>query len=187
MFVVKPYHTIMTQSLKTACNAVSTLSIIVLLLSAMTVHGQNGLTYTKRDKNLGAAFLSSVVVPGAGQLYNDQMTLGLSLFGGTVALYGGGAALLVTGLGTSAEINYVGWYSVEENTTERDALIGSGIALLSLGSIAHIFSIVYAPIKSKQINEKNGDKSYTSSSARPAHYYSMGMTRSGGVGVTLNF
>jgi len=186
-FVDKLDHTIMTLFFRSACNTVSKLSVIVLLLSAMTVHGQNGLNYVKRDKNPGAAFLSSVVVPGAGQMYNDQIALGLGIFGGTVALYGGGAALLYVGLNTEAEYTYNYWYYEEANTVERDALIGSGIALLSLGSIAHIFSIVYAPIKSKQINIKNGDKSYTSSSARPGHYYSMGTTRSGGVGVTLHF
>jgi hypothetical protein len=178
----------MTNQTKTTMNNLSKLCLAVLMLSTLAVHAQNDLTYVKRDKNPGAAFLSSVVVPGAGQLYNDQITLGLSVFGGTVACYAGGAALLYVGLNTAVETNYDYWYyEAETNSTKRDALMGSGIALLTLGSLAHIASIVYAPIKSKAINQKNGDKSYTSSTARPEHYYSMGVTQSGGVGITLNF
>ena len=107
-------------------------------------------------------------------MYNDQVGLGLGVFFGTLALYGGGAALA----GNQGSYNFrTGRYN---NST---AAIGTGMMLL--GGLAHLGSMIYAPLKARQINRANGDTAFLPKKRKAE--LGLGVTSTGTAGLTLAF
>ena len=118
-------------------------SIFILLLSLITCRGyaqsipppQHFIT----DKNPGMSFTLSAILPGAGEMYNDQVTLGLIVFPGDIALITGGSIM------SGSQFNAV---------TQA-----FGETFIIAGGILYVAQLVYAPLYSQHLNKKNGFQS----------------------------
>ncbi len=93
----------------------------------------------EKPKNPGAAFLSSFVVPGAGQMYNGDVGLGLGLFLGEVAIFG-----------FATNMNRI----IEFEDWKKAKRIRTGC--YAAGGVLYLVSIIQAPIKSKKLNQEKG-------------------------------
>ncbi len=93
----------------------------------------------ERAKNPGAAFLSSVVVPGAGQMYNGDVGLGLGLFLSEAAIIG-------FAINSDRIIDFKDW--------KRARAVRRGCYVA--GGVVYMISVIQAPLKAKQLNDERG-------------------------------
>lgn len=111
--------------------------LLVLLFSGTIISAQTTPpTFVKNDKNPGSAFLMGLLVPGVGQLYNDQLGLGFGIMAGS-------AALVLGGLSVQGSDGY-------SNATEV------GNTMITAGGVIWLAGAVHAAFTSRQINRKTG-------------------------------
>jgi TM2 domain-containing membrane protein YozV len=107
--------------------------LLLLLIGVATLSAQTKTEYQKMyvrtEKNPGEAFLLSLIIPGAGQMYNGDVAIGLGVFFGTGTIFVGGMLL---GSETEA-FYYIG-------------SIGGGVVYLA--------QLIHAPIRAKQISDR---------------------------------
>lgn len=106
------------------------------VLFTLHVMGQGAFMHVKPAKNPGAAFVMGLFVPGAGQLYNDQVELGTFVFAATAGLVFSGAAIY--------------------GSTEYSNAQQVGGALMVSGGVAAFGTALYAAYHSRAINRRNG-------------------------------
>jgi|GEM_PF-2834980 len=146
--------------------------LLITALSAGSAFGQTSeksMMYVKNDKNPGSAFALSLI-PGAGLMYNDQVPLGLGVFFGVPALIGSGVTL----------------YSANVNRFGSTGLTIVSAALMGLGGLAYVGSMVYAPLKSRAINRSHGDTAFLREHKKRSPSMLLGTT-STGIGMTFRF
>lgn len=135
---------------------------LVLIFMGTTSFAQNANPEVQRvltPKNPGTAFVYSLVIPGAGQMYNDQVKYGLGIFFGEIILIGGGAPLLDS-----------------RNSDEANAL---GITMVGLGALGYLVQMIHAPMQSAKINDRN--------SLNYSSRFKLGGNSRGEIGLSFNF
>ena len=93
------------------------------------------------EKNPGISFALSALLPGAGQMYNGQVIVGLATFAVV-------PTLMITG--TLLIENY-NQYPVNNESNKT-----LGTALIVVGGLAYVVQPVQAPLYSQVWNKKNG-------------------------------
>jgi hypothetical protein len=92
----------------------------------------------KKERNPGAAFIMSLFIPGAGQMYNHQVGKGLAIFwSGAIFLTG---AIILT----------------NENIVKSNSAKAAGIALGVVFLGVYIYNLCDAPITARKINQEKG-------------------------------
>ncbi|HOY29480.1 MAG TPA: hypothetical protein PLR96_10935 [Flavobacteriales bacterium] len=109
---------------------------LVALTSSLAVVGQQSIMYVKNDKNPGTSFLMGLIVPGAGQLYNDHLELGFGVLTVSAGLVAGGGA-----------VSNAKGYRNSDSVGRNMQIIGGTIWFAGA---------VYAAFQSRAINRKNG-------------------------------
>ena len=104
------------------------MSITILLFSSLNVIAQTADEMPLQDKDPALAMVYSLLLPGLGQIYNEDIDLGFTLFGFSTI---GGIIFLADNKGGAGAVG--------------------GIAVI----ILRLISIIEAPIKSANINENN--------------------------------
>ena len=95
------------------------------------------------EKNPGVAFALATVLPGAGQMYNDQVYLGLGVFASEAAFYG-------------LAIQSYSKYYKSSGITINKSYQQMSQALIAVGLIEHLASMVYATLYAKKWNSDKG-------------------------------
>ena len=88
------------------------------------------------DRNPGNAFALSFLLPGAGEMYNNQVGLGLAIFGAEAALITSGIIL-----GSPK-------YDQKSHNTGKQVLV--------FGGLIYLAQLIYAPLYSQRWNKKHG-------------------------------
>ncbi len=139
--------------------------VLALLLGSFgNAIAQNPMTYVKTDKNPGEAFTRALLIPGSGQMYNDQVELGFAVFVGVPLMIGGGVVTYAY-TGTPVAISYL---------------------MIGIGGLAYLGSVIHAPLESRKINRKNGDTAWMEGSSRQPPVLSVGFNATG-PGLALTF
>ena len=105
-----------------------------------------------RWKNPAASFILSALIPGAGQMYNDQTYLGLGVFGAEAILIGTGVGFLKMTPYTK-EVNNGYWWGYNYKTDRRYEYTGYGF--IALGGALYIAQLIHAPVMSHRKNRAN--------------------------------
>jgi hypothetical protein len=110
------------------------------------------MKYGKSPKNTGVAFVLSWLVPGAGQVYNNQPVKGAIQFGASVAGY----IIFLNQLPWTEEVHYfdpsgAGLWRDEEKGNGTLAWTGFAVALGS-----HVWSMIDAPLTASRLNREAG-------------------------------
>lgn len=124
------------------------MSVFLLALTTSIFSQNKTISYVEFDKNPGVSFTLSMFIPGAGQMYNDEVYLGLGVLGGTIALTAGGT------------------YMAGSNYTDYDEYVG--YAMIGLGGALYLAQLIYAPLKSQAINKEKRSKFANSVSVNPS-------------------
>lgn len=110
------------------------LSIVLFFTLVSNGFSQNeGVTKTKPAKDPGKAFLYSFI-PGAGQMHNDQVYLGLGIFAVDLGLF----ALAV---------------GMDDDGGYTDGSVG---IVYGLAGALYFAQLIHAPLTSQKINKENG-------------------------------
>ena len=88
------------------------------------------------DRNPGNAFALSFLLPGAGEMYNNQVGLGLAIFGTEAVLFTSGIIL-----GSPR-------YDQASHDTGKQVLV--------FGGLIYLAQLIYAPLYSQRWNKKHG-------------------------------
>jgi TM2 domain-containing membrane protein YozV len=112
-----------------------------LVCISMPGFSQTTIQKVMTEKNAGISFTLSALLPGAGQMYNGQVIIGLATFAVIPTLMVSGTLL----------INNYNQYP-ENNEGNRTL----GTALIVVGSLAYVVQLVQAPLYSQVWNKKNG-------------------------------
>ncbi|HRI27589.1 MAG TPA: hypothetical protein PK239_14095 [Chitinophagales bacterium] len=94
--------------------------------------------FVMKEKNPAAAYILSLAVPAAGQMYNGEVRKGISI-------------LVVEAIGLTMASAGAGWIYESIDPEFGDWLFWAG---LSLTSATHIYSVFDAPISAQRINKK---------------------------------
>ena len=89
-------------------------------------------------KNPATAFVSSMVLPGLGQMYNEQVEKGLIIFGSQIGLS----------------------YAAIKIGVDPDYTDGSKAVVYGLAGVLYLYQILDAPLTADKINRLNKAKSY---------------------------
>ena len=136
--------------------------LLVLLFIGFSSFAQNASPEVQRvliPKNPGTAFVYSAILPGSGQMYNDQVALGLIVLGSEAGLVTLGSYL------TSLR------YATFENQM--------GNVMFGTAALAYLAQLIYAPIQSSRINKRN-NLNYSSR-------FKLGSNSRGEFGLSFNF
>ncbi len=95
-------------------------------------------------KDPAGSFLLSTIIPGTGQMYNDQTYLGLGIFGSEALFFGLGGMFVALPDYSS------GYY----DSDSRFKIVG--FTFIGMGSAIHLAQMIYAPIVSHRKNKANG-------------------------------
>jgi hypothetical protein len=115
-------------------------------------------SYTGAQKNPTTAFVLSFLIPGAGQVYNEQVTKGVIQFLGSAAGY----TAYILARPHKAEVwvyDYNNYYSYgywEEQDVGTAAVAWPGIIL---GMGCHVWSMIDALTTARKLNEASGHSS----------------------------
>jgi hypothetical protein len=119
------------------------LALLTIVFSCAIVNAQNkrlsfveNTKYTPKERNAAAAFLSSAVFPGGGQMYNGQVGKGIGFFAGSAIAIG------LTSYGITLK-----------NSDAAQGLVVAGS--ISFG-ILYLVQLFDAPLASRKINKKIG-------------------------------
>jgi len=125
---------------------------------------QTTIMHVKNDKNPGTAFVMGLFVPGSGQMYNDQVELGLGLFAVSTGLLVGGASVY--------------------GSTEYSNATSIGGALMVAGGTLSLAGAVYAALHSRKTNRDNGVDKRMPGATSSRMSFGLNST---GVGLALSF
>lgn len=142
---------------------IKTIVLLGLLFICGSAVGQTPIMHVKPAKNPGAAFVMGLFVPGSGQMYNDQVELGLGIFAVSAGLLVSGAAI----------------YGSPEYS--NSASLGGG--LMVAGGAISLAGAIHAVFHSRKINRNNG---LEPTSSRRSQGLSFGLNGSG-VGLAFRF
>ncbi|MFA9212495.1 MAG: hypothetical protein ACEQSR_01425 [Candidatus Methylacidiphilales bacterium] len=111
--------------------------ITICLIAVGLIAKAQTPTYVVPQKDPSKSFVQSLLVPGLGQMYNEQVTLGLAVFGVE-------ASLITAGVITASnpDLKEITW-----------------ISLFAGAGVIHLVQLVHAPIVSDRINKANKTKS----------------------------
>ena len=121
------------------------IKLILLFLMAFSytfAQTKPTMQYVVTEKNPGISFALSAIIPGAGEMYNDQVGLGLAIFFGDAAIMGSGYAVY-------SQYNSSSVY-------HNDFNLGVATFLITTGVVIDVAQLVYAPLYSRHLNSKNG-------------------------------
>ena len=129
----------------------------IVLIGAALAFGQSAVVEQEvggsglKAKSPSSARLYSILMPGAGQLYNGETSKGLIQMGAAVV----GVALFVVYLPSSKFVrdDYY-WASYGYWTDEGNATLSYGGLAVALG--ASVWSIIDAPKGARRYNERHG-------------------------------
>ncbi len=118
-------------------NMKTTITICLLAIGIMAKAQQTQPTYVIIQKDAAKAFIQSLAVPGLGQMYNEQVMLGLSVF--------------------AVETSFIGLGVITANNPKLTE--STSVTLFTIAGIIHLAQLIHAPIVSNRINERNKTKS----------------------------
>lgn len=121
--------------MKTITAFIISIFLFVNAFSQTTTPKPSQIHYNIHEKNPAAAFILSAFIPGTGQMYNEEVGKGLGLFFGTSACFT--ASVLLS----------------KSNSEYRD----KAYILSVVGIGLYLYSMIDAPIVSKEINSRNID------------------------------
>jgi hypothetical protein len=121
------------------------ISSLALFITANML-GQTTIMHVRPAKNPGSAFVMGLLVPGAGQMYNDQVEIGT----GVLAV---SAGLIISGASIYGSPEYSNAESV-------------GSALMVSGGVVSFGAALFAAFNSRAINRRNGMDDRAKGSAR---------------------
>lgn len=114
-----------------------TIIICFLTIGIMAKAQQTQPNYVVPQKDASKAFVSSFLLPGLGQMYNEQVTLGLCVLG--------------------VEASFIGLGVLTANNPKLTE--SSAITMFSIAGVIHLAQLIHAPIVSDRINQRNKTKS----------------------------
>ncbi len=105
----------------------SILLVVILFLGTLNLNAQTAGEMPMQDKDPALAMVYSLLLPGLGQIYNEDLDNGFTLFGFSTV---GGVMLLAGGDGVE---------------------VAGGLVFV----VCRLISIIEAPIRSASINKEN--------------------------------
>lgn len=126
-----------------------------ITLKNLDLWGNRTGSVTKEGwKDPSKSFMNSFILPGTGQMYNDQVYLGLTITSAELTLAGFGIYFLTLDAPNSDNPTY--------NIDKKNQYETNATILLSLAGVIHVFQCIQAPIYSHNRNRIN---SYVSTNA----------------------